>query len=47
MPQKYYIKTYGCAMNVADSEKLAGVLESAGYQATNSDRPAGGGRDRF
>lgn len=30
----FYIKTYGCQMNVADSEKLAGVLQTAGYQAT-------------
>jgi len=29
----YYIKTYGCQMNVADSDKLAGILESAGYKA--------------
>ncbi|NQT29377.1 MAG: tRNA (N6-isopentenyl adenosine(37)-C2)-methylthiotransferase MiaB, partial [Candidatus Saganbacteria bacterium] len=26
--------TYGCQMNVADSEKLAAVLEAAGYQVT-------------
>ncbi|MFA6432040.1 MAG: tRNA (N6-isopentenyl adenosine(37)-C2)-methylthiotransferase MiaB [Candidatus Margulisiibacteriota bacterium] len=29
--QKYYIKTYGCQMNIADSEKLAAVLKEAGY----------------
>jgi tRNA-2-methylthio-N6-dimethylallyladenosine synthase len=27
----YEIKTYGCQMNVHDSERLAGLLESAGY----------------
>ncbi|MBI5700048.1 tRNA (N6-isopentenyl adenosine(37)-C2)-methylthiotransferase MiaB [Candidatus Saganbacteria bacterium] len=32
MPRKYFIKTYGCQMNEADSVRLAGVLESAGYQ---------------
>ena len=29
----YFIKTYGCQMNGADSAKLAGVLEAYGYQA--------------
>jgi tRNA-2-methylthio-N6-dimethylallyladenosine synthase len=27
----YEIRTYGCQMNVHDSERLAGLLESAGY----------------
>ena len=27
----YHIETYGCQMNVHDSEKLAGVLEKRGY----------------
>ena len=27
----YDIRTYGCQMNVHDSERLAGLLESAGY----------------
>lgn len=34
--QRYYIKTYGCQMNSSDSEKLAGVLESAGYIESKS-----------
>lgn len=29
---KYYIVTYGCQMNVHESEKLAGILENLGYQ---------------
>ena len=29
--EKYYILTYGCQMNVHESEKLAGILESLGY----------------
>jgi len=33
---KYYIKTYGCQMNVHESEKLAGVLESKGYSVATS-----------
>lgn len=27
----YFINTYGCQMNVHDSEKIAGILESMGY----------------
>lgn len=28
---KYFIVTYGCQMNVHDSEKIAGILETMGY----------------
>ncbi|AQA05856.1 tRNA (N6-isopentenyl adenosine(37)-C2)-methylthiotransferase MiaB [Mycobacterium sp. MS1601] len=28
----YQVRTYGCQMNVHDSERLAGLLESAGYR---------------
>jgi tRNA-2-methylthio-N6-dimethylallyladenosine synthase len=31
---KYLIETYGCQMNVHDSERMAGLLEQAGYEAT-------------
>ena len=31
MPKTYYIETYGCQMNVADSEVVASVLADAGY----------------
>jgi len=31
---KYFIKTYGCQMNVHESEKLAGMLVSLGYSET-------------
>ena len=31
---KYCIKTYGCQMNIHESEKLAGTLESIGYHST-------------
>ena len=27
----YQVRTYGCQMNVHDSERLSGLLESAGY----------------
>jgi tRNA-2-methylthio-N6-dimethylallyladenosine synthase len=30
--RKYEIVTYGCQMNVHDSERLSGLLESAGYE---------------
>jgi tRNA-2-methylthio-N6-dimethylallyladenosine synthase len=30
-PRTYEVKTYGCQMNVHDSERLAGLLEDAGY----------------
>lgn len=29
---KYFIHTYGCQMNIHDSEKIAGMLESLGYE---------------
>ncbi len=28
----YEVRTYGCQMNVHDSERLAGLLEAAGYR---------------
>jgi tRNA-2-methylthio-N6-dimethylallyladenosine synthase len=30
-PRTYRVTTYGCQMNVHDSERLAGLLDSAGY----------------
>lgn len=30
-PRTYEVKTYGCQMNVHDSERLTGLLEDAGY----------------
>lgn len=35
-PYSYYLHTYGCQMNVHDSEHISGVLEKAGYQQLNS-----------
>lgn len=34
---KYFIKTYGCQMNVSDSERIAGALEKAGWKASSKD----------
>ena len=31
---QYYVETYGCQMNVADSELVAGIMENEGYQRT-------------
>ena len=32
--RKFYIESYGCAMNFADSEVVASILEGAGFEAT-------------
>ena len=38
MEKKYFIVTYGCQMNVHESEKLAGILQKRGYvEAANED----------
>ena len=35
MPNPYYlIETFGCQMNVADSELVAGMLQKCGYSET-------------
>ena len=33
-PRKVYIETYGCQMNIADSELLVGLLKPHGYEPT-------------
>ncbi len=38
--KKLYIKTYGCQMNVYDSERMTGLLESSGYETTDSPEAA-------
>ncbi|HDK26488.1 MAG TPA: tRNA (N6-isopentenyl adenosine(37)-C2)-methylthiotransferase MiaB, partial [Candidatus Atribacteria bacterium] len=35
-PLKFFIRTYGCQMNVADSELVAGILSDAGYRKTDT-----------
>lgn len=37
---KYLIETHGCQMNFHDSERMAGLLEQAGFEATSDDRDA-------
>jgi len=39
MPKRIYIETYGCQMNVADSELMLGVLGREGY--VRAEEPAG------
>ncbi|HEY3381407.1 MAG TPA: tRNA (N6-isopentenyl adenosine(37)-C2)-methylthiotransferase MiaB [Vicinamibacterales bacterium] len=34
MARKYLIETFGCQMNFHDSERMAGLLEQAGYEST-------------
>ena len=39
-PRTYRVRTYGCQMNVHDSERLSGLLEEAGYAAAGEgDEP--------
>ena len=38
--KKLYIETYGCQMNVADSEVVASVMEMDGYQLTENEKEA-------
>ena len=35
-PQTFFIETFGCQMNVHDSEKVAGQLQAQGYQPVSS-----------
>src|ERR1700741_621531 len=35
MARKYLTETFGCQMNVHDSERMGGLLEQAGYEPTN------------
>ncbi len=38
--KKLYIETYGCQMNVADSEVVAAVMKMAGYEPTDNEADA-------
>lgn len=41
MKNKYFIYTYGCQMNLHESEKLAGILENEGYEKAENAEDAG------
>ena len=36
----YWITTFGCQMNKADSERMAGILESMGYREASAELDA-------
>ena len=36
-PRTYEVRTFGCQMNVHDSERISGLLEEAGYIAAPTD----------
>ncbi len=38
--KKLFIETYGCQMNVADSEVVAAIMEMDGYSITENDKEA-------
>ncbi len=38
--KKYYLSTFGCQMNVHDSEKIAGILQSEDYKETDNPKEA-------
>ena len=38
--RRYLIETFGCQMNVHDSERMAGLLEQAGYERADVDADA-------
>jgi len=38
--KKLYIETYGCQMNVADSEVVASIMQMAGYEPTDNEEDA-------
>ena len=38
--KKLYVKTYGCQMNVYDSERMTAALAAEGYQATDAPEKA-------
>lgn len=40
MEKKYFITTYGCQMNVHESEKIAGLLRKMGYTDADSEENA-------
>ena len=39
MSLTYEVRTYGCQMNVHDSERISGLLESAGYEKADGSEP--------
>ncbi|MDP2831009.1 MAG: MiaB/RimO family radical SAM methylthiotransferase, partial [Candidatus Omnitrophota bacterium] len=40
MRKKVFVRTYGCQMNVRDSEVICGLLQKAGYRISGTDQDA-------
>ena len=40
LSETYYIRTFGCQMNVHDSERMAGLMAEAGYRSVDDPSPA-------
>ena len=38
--KKLFLETYGCQMNVADSEVVAAIMDNAGYEVTQVEEEA-------
>ena len=36
MAKRYHVTTFGCQMNVHDSERMRGMLDSLGYERPRS-----------
>ncbi|MDF5732035.1 MAG: tRNA (N6-isopentenyl adenosine(37)-C2)-methylthiotransferase MiaB [Rhizonema sp. PD38] len=41
LPRRYHIITFGCQMNKADSERMAGILEDMGFEWSEDPNQAG------
>ena len=39
-PRRYHITTFGCQMNKADSERMAGILENMGFEFSEDPNEA-------
>lgn len=40
LPRRYHITTFGCQMNKADSERMAGILEDMGFEWSENPQNA-------
>ena len=40
MQKKFFIKSYGCQMNVYDSDRMIELMKPLGYQVTNNLKEA-------
>ncbi|MBE6862391.1 MAG: tRNA (N6-isopentenyl adenosine(37)-C2)-methylthiotransferase MiaB [Ruminococcus sp.] len=40
LPQKAYVRSFGCQLNVSDGEKIKGLLKEIGYEFTENENEA-------